>query len=51
MGEFNARYGKGTPTKDHGNHLILRGGNSVQQENNAIINNMVDRILLNETKK
>ena len=46
LGDFGANYGKGEPTKDHGNHPTPRKNNR-QLENNAIINNLANKILLN----
>ena len=51
LGDFGAKYTKGKPTKGHGNHPIPRGKFYIQQKNNAIINNVVDEILLNESQK
>ena len=51
LGDFDARYPKGKPTKDHRNNPVLGKKISRHQENNAVINNTVDKILLNETKK
>ena len=51
LGYFGAKYSKCKPTKDHGNNPIPRKKNNRQPENNAIINNVVDEIPLNETQK
>ena len=51
VGYFGAKYAKYKPTKDHRNHPVSRKIFNRQQENNSIINNLVDEILLNETKK
>ena len=48
---FGANYTKSKTTKYHGNHTTPSKKNNRQLENNAIINNMVDTILLNETQK
>ena len=51
LGEFDYKYTKGIPTKYQGNHTIWRGEINKQLENNAIINKVVNDILLNETQK
>ena len=51
LGDFGDKYYKGNTTKDNGNNPIPRKKINRQKENNAIINNVVDEILLNETKK
>ena len=51
MGDFCANHADSNPTKDHGNHPIPRKKINNQLENNAIINNVVDEIILNETQK
>ena len=51
LGYFGTKYTKGKPTKDHENNPLLSKKINRQQENNAIINNDVDKILLNESKK
>ena len=51
MGEFGAKFAKGNPTKDCGNHPVPRNCFISQQENNAIVNNVMDEILLNEIQK
>ena len=48
---FGAKYAKGKPNKDRGNHPVPREEINRQQENNFIVNNVVDEILLNETQK
>ena len=49
LGDFGAKYAKGNPTKDHGNHPIPREKLTGSWKKNAIINNVVGEILLNET--
>ena len=49
LGDFGDKYAKSNPTKDHGNHPIPGNKFNRHLENNAIINNVVDEILLNET--
>ena len=39
---------RGEPTKDHGNNPIPKKKINTQLKNNAIINNVVDKNLLNE---
>ena len=51
LGDFDHEYAKGKLTKDHGNNPVPRNKFNRQQENNAIVNNEVDEILLNETQK
>ena len=51
LGGFGAKYAKGKPTKYRGNHPIPGKKINIQQENNAIVNNVVNEILLNETQK
>ena len=51
LGDFDAKYAKCNPTKDHGYDPVPRNFLKRHQENNAIINNVVDEILLNETQK
>ena len=46
---FGANYTKSKTTKYHGNHTTPRKIFNRQQENNAIIKNLVDEILLNES--
>ena len=48
---FGAKYDKSNTNKYHGNHPVPKKKINRQLENNAIINNMVDEILLNETQK
>ena len=49
LGDFGDKYVKGKTTKYHGNHTTPRKIFNRQQENNAIIKNLVDEILLNES--
>ena len=51
MEEFVAKCAKGKRNKYHGNYSIPGKKINRQLENNAIISNMVDEILLNETQK
>ena len=51
LGDFSAKYSKGKPTEVHGDFPIPGNIFNIQMENNAIINNVVDNILLNETQK
>ena len=51
MGDFVTKYANSKPTNDHGNHPIQGEKINRHLENNAIINNVVDEILLNETQK
>ena len=51
MEEFVAKCVKGKRNKYHGNYSIPGKKINRQMENNAIISNMVDEILLNETQK
>ena len=51
MGDFVTKYANSKPTNDHGNHPIQGKKINRHLENNAIINNVVDEILLNETQK
>ena len=51
MGDIGVKYSKGKPNKEHGNHIIPAKKISSYLENNAVINNVVDEILLNETQK
>ena len=51
LGYFGSKYAKYKPTKDCSNHPARRGKFNIQQENNAIVNNLVDEILLHETQK
>ena len=48
MGDFGTKYANIRPTKDHGNSPIPREKNYCYQENNAIVNNVVDEILLTQ---
>ena len=50
LGDFGTKYDKSKPNKDHGNYPIPIFFN-MQLENNPIINDVVDRIILNETQK
>ena len=50
LGDFVYNFDKSKHTKDHENHPILKKKYR-PIDNNAIINNVVDDILLNETKK
>ena len=45
------KYAKSKPTKYRGINPVPRGKFNRQQESNAVINNAVGKILLNETKK
>ena len=47
LGDFGAKHAKGKPTKETGNHPLPRKKINMQQENNAIVNSVVDEILLN----
>ena len=51
LGDFGAQLAQRKPTKYRGDHIVPRKKFNRQQENNAIVNNMVDEILLNETWK
>ena len=51
LGDFGTKYAEGNPTKYHGNNPVPRGKFNSPQENNAIINNAMDDVLINETKK
>ena len=49
--DFCANYAKGRHTKDHNNYPVPRRNFNRRKGNNAIINNVVDEILPNETQK
>ena len=51
LGEFENKYTAAQTTKDRGRKPVRRKIFQKKQENHAIINNVVDEILLNETKK
>ena len=51
LGDFGAKYAKGKPAKDRGNHTTPGRKFHRQQENNVIVNNAVDEIILYETKR
>ena len=51
LGDFGTTYANSRPTKYRGRNPVPREKNKRQQENNAIVNNAVDEILLNETQK
>ena len=51
LGEYGAKYAASQRTKDHGRNPLPRKRFQKNQENHAIINNVVDDILLNEPKK
>ena len=44
LGDFGAKYAKGKPTKDRGNHPVLRKCFNKNLETNAIFSNVVDNI-------
>ena len=48
LGDFFAEYAKCKPNKDHRNHPIPRNKFNRQKGKNAIVNNVVDEILLYE---
>ena len=50
LGDFGTKYANSSPTKDCGSIPVPRFLNR-HQENNAIFNNAVDEIILNETQK
>ena len=49
--KFGTKYASDQPNKYHGNHPIPRKIFRKNQENHAIINNVLDDILLNEPEK
>ena len=49
--QFGTKYAAAQSTKYHWNNPVTRKIFQKKQENHAIINNAVDDILLNETKK
>ena len=51
LGDFGAKCDKAIPTKDHGNHTVPRDKFNRQQENIAIVNNVVNGIILHDTQK
>ena len=51
LGDFGYTYINTRPTKDHGNNPAPRNKFNRQQENNAIVNSAVDKILLQENEK
>ena len=50
LGDFSTKYAKGNPTKDHGNNTAPRK-NLRGSRKNAIVHNVADEFLFNETKK
>ena len=51
LGDFGTKYANSRPTKEHGRSPVPKKKINRQQENNAIVDNAVDEILLNETQK
>ena len=51
LGYFGAKHTKGKPTKDHEVYPVSRKMFNMQQGNNAIVNNVVDEILINEAQE
>ena len=49
--DVGIKYANGRPTKDRGISPIPKKTINRQKENNAIVNNVVDEILLNETQE
>ena len=50
LGGFGTNYSAAQPTNDRGSNPAPKKS-QIRQENHAIINNLVDEILLNEPKK
>ena len=51
LGEYVAKYAKGKPNKYRGIHPVPRKKIHWQKENNAVVNNVVDEILIHDTQK
>ena len=51
LGEFGTKYATDHPTKDRGRNPTPRKNFHKNQENNAIINNVVDEIQMTESKE
>ena len=51
LGEFVTKYAASQTTKEYGSNNVLKNIFQKNQENHAIINNEVDKILLNKPPK